>query len=436
MIKKIFSIITVAAILSGFLGVKSAQAAGISPSGGGTYVVGQNFTVYVRASGTTFDSLQGTINVSGPVKIVSFYASSSATWLPGKSPANGRQFVGLVSATSSITVATITLRGTSTGSGSVTVSGARLAYNGSEVSSNGGSTYYTINRAPTPPGQVSVTSSTHPDQKQAYEATNVTLNWEPPANGATGYSIVFDQAATTNPEKKVSTTKKTETYKNVAVGTHYFHIRAENRDGWSPTTHFKVTIKETVDNGLGAPTIEAIELTDDYTNDINEGKLTGVKFRGTGIASYTMLLTFDPLLGLDAKKYPDPVVDEAGKWEFVVNEPLKVGFYKLTAQGKLKDTLTPSSETITFEISVSEGGSAKMLSSTDEKELFLAAQAEEFKAAQAEQKRRDQITWGSVVIAIISLLTGAFIVYFKGKKFKKHLAKINVEPNKINKVIN
>lgn len=435
MLKKLLLVIFAAIFISPISALPTLAAGGISPSGGGKYVVGQNFTVYVRASGTTFDSLQGTINVSGPVTIVGFSAGTSATWLPGKKPANGSQFVGLVSATSSVTVATITLRGTSVGSGAVTVSGARLAKDGSEVSTSGGSTYFTINRAPTPPGQVSVSSSTHPDQTKSYEATTVTMNWEPPANGATGYSVVFDQKATTNPAEKVSTTKKTETYKDLAVGIHYFHIRAVNGDGWSPTTRFKITIKETVDNGLAAPKIEAIGLTDDYTTDINAGTVTGVTFKGTGIATYTMLLTFNPLLGLDDKKYPKPVVDEAGNWEFVVKDPIKVGFFQLTVQGKLGDTLTPSSETVSFEVSVSEGGNVKMLSSNDEKELFLAAQAEEFKVAQEEQKRRDQITWGSVVIAVISLLTGALMVYFKSKKFKRHLAK-NSEPNKISKLLN
>src|SRR6185369_3101743 len=100
-------------VLIGFLGLaillsplKVFAAGSITPSGGGSYAVGATFTITVRASGATFDSLQGKIAVSGPVSIVSF-SPGSATWLPGKSPENNNQFVGITSATSSLTVATI-----------------------------------------------------------------------------------------------------------------------------------------------------------------------------------------------------------------------------------------------------------------------------------------------------------------------------------------
>jgi len=74
----------------------SARAeGGIFATGGGTKTAGQTFTITVAASGATFDSLQGSISISGPVDVVSFTAGS-ATWLPGKTPSNGGQFVGIV----------------------------------------------------------------------------------------------------------------------------------------------------------------------------------------------------------------------------------------------------------------------------------------------------------------------------------------------------
>ena len=138
---------------------QAALAAGsIAPSGGGKFTVGTTFTITVKASGATFDALQGIISVAGPVSIVSF-SPGPATWLPGESPANNTQFVGIVSATSSLTVAVIKLKGTKEGSGKVTVSGVRLARSGSEVGTAGGSTSFTITRAPTPPGGVAGVSS-------------------------------------------------------------------------------------------------------------------------------------------------------------------------------------------------------------------------------------------------------------------------------------
>ena len=120
--KKILSLVFALIFsFSMFLAADSVHAAGgVFPSGGGTKTVGQTFTVSVNASGTTFDSLQGIISVSGPVSVVSF-AAGGATWLPGKTPANGSQFVGIATATNSLNVATITLKATAEGSGAETV---------------------------------------------------------------------------------------------------------------------------------------------------------------------------------------------------------------------------------------------------------------------------------------------------------------------------
>lgn len=126
-------------------------AAGIYPSGTKSSPVGKNFSVTVTASGAEFDSLQGTISVSGAVKVISI-AAGGATWLPGKSPSIGGQFVGITSPTRSLRVATVTLQGTKIGKGTLTVSGVKLARNGGYVGSDGGSISFDIVRAPTPPG--------------------------------------------------------------------------------------------------------------------------------------------------------------------------------------------------------------------------------------------------------------------------------------------
>ena len=42
-------------------------AGGVYASGGGNKTVGESFTVTVSASGATFNALEGTISVSGPV---------------------------------------------------------------------------------------------------------------------------------------------------------------------------------------------------------------------------------------------------------------------------------------------------------------------------------------------------------------------------------
>lgn len=390
----------------------TAFAAGsITPSGGGNNSLGTTFTVTVKASGATFDSLQGSIAVTGPVSVVSFSAGA-ATWLPGKTPANGSQFVGITSATSNLTVATVKLKGTKVGSGKVTVSGVRLARSGAEVGTGGGSASFTITPALAPPGAITVTSSTHPDPTQSYEATTIELAWTPPANGANGYATLLDQTADSNPEAKTTTTDTSAKYENQAVGTYYFHIRANNKDGWSDTTHFKVTIKPTTDSSLATAAITSITTASDYSNDIEAGTLTGIIIKGTGPAGYVMMLTFVPDLALAADKYPAPSVSDAGTWELTITDPIKAGLYHVTAVGRKDSTVSPTSPNVAFEVSVAQGGSVHLITAADTTAVYKQTQTVRVAAAQTRRKWLWGSAAGIVLIAVI-----AFLSIFRRKLF-------------------
>lgn len=352
--------------LTFFVPPKAFADGGVYASGGGTKTAGQTFTVTVTASGATFDSLQGTINISGPVDVISF-SPGNATWLPGKTPSNGGQFVGIASETNSLTVATIKLRGKSAGSGAVSVSGTKLASKGNIVGSGAGSASFTIQKAPDLPSAVNVTSSTHPDQNSAYEATTVTLNWNK-ENGTTGFSYLFDQAADTTPAQKVTDANTTATYANQAIGTYYFHIRAQNGDGWGPVTHFKVTIKEPeakIDESLAKPSNISVKKASNVTNDIKTGTLSGIIITGKTEPGFTAQITLDPEPTIPEGKSLSAIADSTGKFELLVDFPLKSGFYKLTIQGQKDKTLTPVSDPINFEISQKSGGAVTVLSDTD-----------------------------------------------------------------------
>ena len=387
-------------------------AGGITASGGGSNNAGNVFTVTVRASGATFDSLQGLISVSGTVSGGSFSAGG-ATWLPGKSPDNNNQFVGITSPTSSLTVATIKLKGTKVGSGKVTVSGVRLARSGAEVGTGGGSASFTITPALAPPGSVSVTSSTHPNQEESYDVPTIELTWSAPGNGATGYSTAFNQTAVTSPEAKISTTDTTAKYADNPVGTYYFHIRANNKDGWSDTTHFKINIKPKTDSTLATPAITSITTTSDATNDITAGTLTGIVIKGTGPVGYTMVLTFAPDWALAAEKYPAPVIDEAGNWEITVTDPIKAGFYKLTAVGKKDSTVSPTSPAVTFEVGVAEGGQIRLVTDADTTATYQQAQEQTRVAAATARKK---FIWGGLA-GVVLLAAIALATVFRRKLF-------------------
>lgn len=422
-------------------------AAGASVSGGGTKTVGQNFTVTVTASGAEFDSLQGVISISGPVTIVSF-AGGGATWLPGKAPANNVQFVGITNPTTKLTIASITLKGTKEGKGSVSVSSVKLARNGSYVGTSGGSTSFTITRALTPPGGVEVSSATHPDQNAAYEATTVELTWKAPSNGANGYSTAFDQSAETVPGTTITTKDTAAKYENLPIGTHYFHIRANNGDGWGVTTHFKINIKEPdpkVDDTLAKPSITSIEKNDSFATDITAGTVSGFTVSGNAPIGYVAILSFEarerlpqalfepltvptetpvapavdttppteapttttePKVVLGVKMTPlmaEP--DETGSWRIPINAAIPSGFYKLTVQSQKEKVLTPVSDPAHMELSVAKGGTVRMITPEDINPPVDTSSVQVLGVTM----KKNTLGWLGVVLANLLILGGAYV---------------------------
>ena len=425
MTHKIFApFLIVFALIASLIPQSAWAAAGISPSGGTSVQNGQTFTVTVKASGATFDSLQGTISVSGPVSVVSFSAGG-ATWLPGKAPANNNQFVGIVSPTSSLTVATIKLKGTRVGKGSVTVSGARLARSGAEVGSAGGSTSFTITRALVPPGSITVSSATHPDQAAPYEATTVELGWDKPA-GVSGYSHVFDQAADTVPPTTVTTTEVAVKYEGVAIGTYYFHIRALNGDGWGSTTHFKVTIKEPdpkVDETLAKSTISSISLGDGYVNDPTAGTISKLTLSGTVVSGYSTNVALLPKPTLAAETKLTSEVSTDGNWSLTIPDGIPAGFYTVTAQGQKEKSLTPASDPMTIQLSVVEGGSVRVVTSADANKPPRT----DIVKVLGVTMRKQTLGWTGIVLADLLLIAGGFW-YFTRRSRKTNLPSANKLP--------
>lgn len=411
MLRRLFHSISISAgLVLSLLPQSTFAAAGISPSGGTSFQNGQTFTVTVKASGATFDSLQGTISVSGPVSIVSFSAGG-ATWLPGKAPSNNAQFVGIVSPTSSLTVATIKLKGTKEGSGSVSVSGVRLARSGSEVGNSGGSTKFTITRALVVPGAIAVTSATHPDQAVAYEATTIDLSWDKPA-GVTGFSYLYDDIADTTPPAATTSADTTKRYEGAAIGTHYFHIRALNGDGWGPTTHFKITIKEPdpkVDETLARTTISSIRLADVYTNDIENGTIAGIVLEGTTLPEFATNIALLPKPVLPAETKLTSEVSTDGSWRLQINAPIPAGFYSVTAQGQKEKVLTPESDKMRIQISVAEGGNIRVVTDADKEK---PPKNDTIKILGATIKKKT-LLWTGLALGNVLLLAGiAFGSYY------------------------
>lgn len=393
-------------MMIGFLPTTTFAAGGIFPSNGGSHTVGETFSVTVKASGATFNALQGTISVSGAT-VVSV-AAGGATWV--KQPSNGGQFVGmLTSPASSLTVATVRLKGTAVGTGSVRVSGVSLANNGSIVGTSGGSGSFTITRALVMPGAVTVTSSTHPNQETQYDGTTVTLNWDK-ASGVTGFSYLFDQVADTNPAENVTSADTTVSYPDQKIGTYYFHIKAKNGDGWGPATHFKVQIKEPdakIKDGLAKPGNISVSKASNFKNNIKDGTVSGIVIKGkmpTKLAmekaitdsksqetatAISIESSTKELYQANISLVPEQEIPEGkklaatptndGSFKLTIDWPIHAGAYKLVVQGQRDKLLTPTSDVIRFEIQQEDGGAIIMLSDKDTKK-YVPTFWEEYKA--------------------------------------------------------
>ncbi len=365
--KKIFVVLMGLVLAVSLLPTNTKAAAGIFPSGGGAKTVGQTFKVNVVASGGTFNAFQGTISVSGPVSVTSVAAGSADTWI--NKPSNGGTFSGalLGRTATSLTIATLSIKGTSLGSGSVSVSGVSLLNGATTVSNSGGSTSFTIQKAPDLPGAITVTSDTHPNPEEAYEATTVNLSWNK-ESGVNGFSYIFDQAESTTPPAKTTSTEVSISYADQVIGTYFFHIRAHKADGWGATTHFKINIKEPdakIDEMLSPPSDIEIKKGLSFINDVILGQVTSLVINGKTESNFDVNFVLTPALTLPEGKVLTTKANSDGEFSFEIDFPIYAGFYTLTVQGQQEKVLTPLSDTIRFEISQKNGGKINILTDDD-----------------------------------------------------------------------
>ena len=414
--KKLIAIIALLSISLIMLPSKSIAAGGVFASGGGKKQTGQTFTITVAASGADFDSLQGSISVSGPVDIVSFSAGG-ATWLPGKAPANGAQFVGICSPSSSLTVASIKLKAKSTGSGSVSVSGVKLARNGVVTGTGSGSASFTIERAPDLPDTITITSTTHPDQNVAYDATTIALAWNK-EKGVDNFSYLLDQVENTVPAAKATDSNTAVTYADKAIGTYFFHIRAHNTDGWSSTTNFKINIKEPdakIDETLPEPNGIEIREADIFTNSIADGTVSGIIISGTTEPGFSANIKLNPAPTLPEGKTLTTIADEQGRFTLLLDFPITAGFHVLTVQGQKDKILTPISDEIRFEISQVMGGKITILTDADTNKPAPVPTKKWYQKVES----RNIAYYVSVSIIVLLLIAVGIITLLKRKKFNK-----------------
>jgi len=105
------------------------------------------------------------------------------------------------------------------------------------------------------PGDVNITSPTHPDPDMYYNSTLPVFSWDPPheSAGIKGYSYLVDSSPLTQPPKVLYTPNSELTgtfvgeFSGLAQGSWYFHITTSDiYDQWGNTTHFRFNIDSAV----------------------------------------------------------------------------------------------------------------------------------------------------------------------------------------------
>lgn len=154
------------------------------------------------------------------------------------------------------------LRADAPGSGQVCVSDGRILKNdglGTDVFSGVHCLDFVVQDADTTtPAAPIVSSTTHPNQNTWYALPDLEIFWE---TLGTGVSFILDTVADTIPDDVADASMGVFTQDGLADGIWYFHIKAENDNGWGATTHFNIRIDTEV------PTVVAEIVDGDTTKD-------------------------------------------------------------------------------------------------------------------------------------------------------------------------
>lgn len=102
------------------------------------------------------------------------------------------------------------------------------------------------------PPSPAISSTTHPEQTDAYKSGSFSATWTAPSGASAGYSIVVDSIADTVPDSTAETTSTSYTTTRTE-GTWYLHVRGIDGNGTGgATSHFRFTVDTTAP---GAPAV-------------------------------------------------------------------------------------------------------------------------------------------------------------------------------------
>ena len=94
---------------------------------------------------------------------------------------------------------------------------------------------------------VEISSPTNPDQNSWYSNQSAIFSWKSSAE-ITGVSIEFNNNPSTIPDFISEGVFYSKSYEHIGSGVWYFHLRTQDKSGWSNVSHFKIQIDRKVPN--------------------------------------------------------------------------------------------------------------------------------------------------------------------------------------------
>jgi hypothetical protein len=127
-----------------------------------------------------------------------------------------------------------------------------------------------------PPAGPIVVSESHPVQSEWYANPNVVFTWGAESD-VQGYSYIMNDEPADIVDDVSEGLRNSVTYRGVADGTHYFHIKALRNGTWGGTTHYAVRVDTAppanfpIDIIPGERTVRVQPIIQFQTSDANSG---------------------------------------------------------------------------------------------------------------------------------------------------------------------
>lgn len=187
--------------------------------------------------------------------------------------------------------------------------------------------FYTL-VLPPPAGPI-VSSQTHPDQSKWYSNSTAVLSW-PKVEGEERFSYILNSLPVDIPDDISEDSRQSVGYRNLASGTHYFHIKAFRAGSWGGTTHFAINV-DTEPPAKFPIEISPAPLTTSRTVLI--GYQTTDKLSGIDHYEYAVIPLFEAEQSLFVEgRSPTQLTVEPGKYDVIVRAYDKAGNFQESKQ--------------------------------------------------------------------------------------------------------